>query len=90
MNALRRPSFVELVDLLHLKPLPVEGGLFVETWRSTKGDEILGSAMFAALTDEPDSFSAMHRLPVDEVWHFYLGDPVELVLLHHDGSVSTS
>ena len=89
MNARRRPSFVELVDLLHLKPLPVEGGLFVETWRSTKGDEILGSATFAALTDEPDSFSAMHRLPVDEVWHFYLGDPVELVLLHHDGSVST-
>ncbi len=89
MNAIRRPSFVELVNLLHLEPLPVEGGLFVQTWRSTNGDEILGSATIAALTGEPDSFSAMHRLPVDELWHFYLGDPIELVLLHRDGSAST-
>lgn len=28
----------------------------------------------------------MHRLPTDEVWHFYLGDPIELLLLHPDGS----
>ncbi len=89
MNAIRRPSFVELVNLLHLESLPVEGGLFVQTWRSTNGDEILGSATIAALTGEPDSFSAMHRLPVDELWHFYLGDPIELVLLHRDGSAST-
>jgi len=28
----------------------------------------------------------MHRLPTDEIWHFYLGDPIELLLLHPDGS----
>ena len=28
----------------------------------------------------------MHRLPTDELWHFYLGDPIELVLLDSDGS----
>lgn len=27
----------------------------------------------------------MHRLPTDEIWHFYLGDPVELLLLYPDG-----
>jgi predicted cupin superfamily sugar epimerase len=27
----------------------------------------------------------MHRLPTDEVYHFYLGDPVEMLLLHADG-----
>ena len=27
----------------------------------------------------------MHRLPTDEIWHFYLGDPIELLLLHADG-----
>ena len=27
----------------------------------------------------------MHRLPTDEIWHFYLGDPIELLLLHPDG-----
>ena len=29
----------------------------------------------------------MHRLPTDEVYHFYLGDPVEQLLLHGDGRV---
>src|SRR5262249_16929547 len=42
-----------------------------------------GTAMYYLLT--PDSFSAMHRLPTDEVYHFYLGDPVEMLLLGHAG-----
>lgn len=33
-----------------------------------------------------DTHSAMHRLPADELYHFYLGDPVELLLLLPDGS----
>jgi predicted cupin superfamily sugar epimerase len=28
----------------------------------------------------------MHRLVSDEVYHFYLGDPVELLCLREDGS----
>jgi predicted cupin superfamily sugar epimerase len=88
-----RPSIAAIVELLGLEPLPVEGGLFVQTWRSTTGGDpegdVIGTATLAALTDDPDSFSAFHRLPVDEVWHFYLGDAVDLVLLHPDGGVST-
>ena len=34
----------------------------------------------------PDVFSAMHRLPGDEVFHFYMGDTVEMLQLKPDGS----
>ncbi|MFB4317783.1 cupin domain-containing protein [Actinomadura sp. 21ATH] len=78
-----------IITRLGLGPLPVEGGLFVQTWRSDPGGAPAGTATYAALTDDPDSFSAMHRLPVDEIWHFYLGDPVDLLLLHPDGTHST-
>ena len=37
---------------------------------------------------EGGHFSALHRLPIDEVWFFQLGDPIELLLLHADGSTS--
>ncbi len=33
----------------------------------------------------PDTFSAIHRLRGDEVYHFYLGDPVEMVNLYPNG-----
>jgi len=79
----------QIIERLQLERLPVEGGLFVQTWKSCEGDNVLGTATYAALTDEPDSFSAMHRLPADEIWHFYLGDGVELLLLHPGGKSST-
>ena len=49
----------------------------------------VGTAIFYLLTDQPDSFSALHRLPSDEIYHFYLGDPLEMTLLFPDGSVQT-
>ena len=80
----------EVIALLGLEPLPVEGGLFRQTWRGPQDPvtgKPFGSAIVAMLTDEPDSFSAMHRLPTDEVWHFQLGGPMQLLLLHADGSI---
>src|SRR5262249_10991645 len=41
------------------------------------------TAMYYLLT--PDTFSALHRLPTDEVYHFYLGDPVRLLQLFPEG-----
>lgn len=82
-----RPSFEQLCRILGLQPLPVEGGHFAETWRSEAGGQVVGTAIVFALSDAPDSFSAMHRLTRDEIWHFHLGDPMELLLLHPDGSV---
>lgn len=46
----------------------------------------VGTAIIALVTDEPGSFSDMHKLPTDEVWHFYLGDPIDLLVLHPDGT----
>jgi predicted cupin superfamily sugar epimerase len=54
--------------------------------RSASGDERDAStAIYYLLT--PDTFSAMHRLPGDELFHFYLGDPVEMLQLRPDGVV---
>ena len=80
-----------------LEELPEEGGAFIQSYRSTDvltpeqlpgrytASKPAGTAIYYLLTNEPDSFSAMHRLPTDEVYHFYLGDPVELLLLYPDG-----
>jgi len=83
------PSSAEkVIRLLQLEPLPVEGGLFRQTWRREVDGNLIGTATFAAFTDDDDSFSAMHRLASDEIWHFYLGDPIQMVLLHLDGQIS--
>jgi len=42
-----------------------------------------GSAILAVAT--PRDFSALHRLQTDEVWHFYSGAPVRMLLLYPDG-----
>lgn len=88
----------QIIDFLKLEALPVEGGLFRQNWRSSEiipasalperyiGEKPFGTAIYALLTDDADSFSAMHKLPTDEVYHFYLGDPIEMLQLHPDGS----
>ncbi len=85
-----------LIALLHLKPHPEEGGYFLETYRSDesipgkdlplryRGARSLATAIYYLLT--PVSFSAMHRLQTDEIFHFYMGDPVEMLQLLPDGS----
>lgn len=82
----------ELIINLGLKPLPWEGGWYRETWRTEAtipkstlgkayaGSRSAGTAIYYLLT--PDTVSRMHRLPSDETFHFYLGDPVEMLLLY--------
>jgi uncharacterized protein len=65
-----------LIERLGLQPHPAEGGYFVETYRSVEGHS---TAIYYLLT--PDTFSAMHRLSSDEIFHFYAGDPVEMLQL---------
>jgi uncharacterized protein len=86
----------KLKQMLDLKPLPAEGGFYAESYRSKEnlpsgclperyaGARSFGTAIYFLLTTE--TFSALHRLASDEVYHFYLGDPVELLCLHQDGS----
>lgn len=44
----------------------------------------MATAIYFLLT--PEHFSAMHKLRGDETYHFYLGDPVEMLQLNADGS----
>ena len=77
----------EIAQLLNLSPLDQEGGMFRRTWESRElwQNKAAGSSIYFLLT--ANSFSHLHRLPSDEVYHFYLGDPVELTLLGPDGEV---
>jgi hypothetical protein len=86
----------EVKQLLHLEPLAIEGGFFRETYRSRwnvsseylpdgfRGSRSIGTAIYYMIT--PETFSALHRLPGTEVFHFYLGDPAVMLQLRTDGS----
>jgi predicted cupin superfamily sugar epimerase len=79
----------EIKRLLRLEPHPVEGGFFRRTYTSPgtvdlpRGVRAQGSAIYYLL--EPGTFSEMHVLDSDEMFHFYLGDPVEMLQLRPDG-----
>ena len=88
-------NFVEqLIARLGLEPLPFEGGKFTRSYccpemisqsalpERYKSAKPFGTAIYYLLEPHPDSFSAIHRLASDEVYHFYLGDPVEMLLLY--------
>src|ERR1700756_3001089 len=87
----------DVKKLLGLKPHPREGGWYVRTYEAGEfvaaeafsdgryaGGRRTGTAIYYLL--EPKTFSEMHRLQSDEVFHFYLGDPVEMLQLWPDGS----
>jgi uncharacterized protein len=83
----------EIIKLLQLQPHPKEGGYFRETYRSADsfsdlpsrygGKRSASTAIYYLLT--PETFSTVHRLASDEVFHFYLGSPVEMLQLFPDG-----
>jgi uncharacterized protein len=89
----------QVIRLLGLEPHTSEGGFFREFYRSEEkvtaealGERYptarnLSTAIYYLLT--PEEFSAMHRLRSDEVFHYYLGDPVTLLLLYPDGHGET-
>jgi predicted cupin superfamily sugar epimerase len=82
-------------ELLRMRPHPIEGGYFAETYRGASvvprhllpgypSDRAISTAIYYLLT--PDTFSAMHRVRGDEMFHFYLGDAVEMLQLQQGGS----
>jgi predicted cupin superfamily sugar epimerase len=83
--------------LLGLMPHPREGGWYVRTYESEEmvpaanfadgrysGPRRTGTAIYYLL--EPETFSEMHLLQSDEIFHFYAGDAVEMLQLFADGS----
>jgi len=80
----------ELIVHFKLRPHP-EGGFFSETYRSAA--ELPASAVWPGLSGDRalstgilfllprGSRSRLHRLLSDEMWHFYLGGPLEIIFL---------
>ena len=79
----------QIKALLGLDPHPIEGGHFRQTWAAPetldlpRGTRSQGTAIYYLL--EQGQFSEMHMLESDEVFHFYLGDTVEMLQLFPDG-----
>jgi len=86
----------EVKQILQLEPLRMEGGFFRETYRSRwmispdylpegmVGMHSIGTAIYFMIT--PESFSRLHRVPGSEIFHFYMGDPVQMLQLLPDGT----
>lgn len=92
------PTAQQIIEALDLKPHPIEGGFFRETYRSEgtvpdahlpavyqgRGERSLGTAIYYLLTAQ--TFSEMHRVPTEEVFHVYLGGPARMLQIDPDGT----
>ena len=89
----------EIIKKLDLKPLPEEGGYYRETFRAEKvnapasifginsaGTRTASTAIYYLVT--PESFSALHKVASDEIFHFYSGDPVEMIQIDEAGNLT--
>ena len=87
----------EVKRLLGLQPHPREGGWFVRVYEASEllsaenfsdgrydGPRRTGTAIYYLL--EPATFSEMHLLASDEIFHHYAGDAVEMLQLHPNSS----
>jgi len=86
MNAM---TAEDVKRILGLVKHPREGGWYVRTWESAELERYgaarrTSTAIYYLL--EPGTFSEMHRLESDEIFHHYMGGAVEMVELFADGS----
>jgi predicted cupin superfamily sugar epimerase len=93
MTATATLTIEQIKQLLGLLPHPT-CGFTHETYRSPHrlpmnlGDgriepRALGSVLYFLVT--PDRRMALHRIRSEQMYHHYLGDPLEVVLLYEDG-----
>lgn len=80
----------DVIKKLGLVPLPEEGGFYKETFRSPRivsskvlGDKSECTCIYYLITNE--SFSALHAVDQDEIFHFYAGSPVKMFQVSPDG-----
>jgi predicted cupin superfamily sugar epimerase len=88
-----------VIKHLSLRPHP-EGGYYLETYRCGEtleksalphrfgGERNVSTAIYYLL--EKGNFSALHRIKSDEIFHFYLGFPVEILVISPDGKAHTA
>jgi uncharacterized protein len=96
LDAAPRPTAAALIEHFNMARIPQEGPWFVLTYNSADvlargalpgrydSPRAAGSAIIALVTKT--DFSAMHRLKTDEMWHYYGGDPLEMLILHPNGN----
>lgn len=85
-----------VINSLELLPHP-EGGWYREVYRSEdvipvdalparyKSPHCCSTSIYFLL--ESHDFSAFHRISSDETWHFYLGSPIVIYIISHEGEV---
>ena len=71
----------QVIARLKMEPIPEEGAWFVAGPRTQNHN-----AITVLLTDQPEGFSAMHRLTIDEGWQWLGGAPAALLRLRPGGS----
>ena len=71
----------EVIEKLGLVPLPEEGGFYIETHRDPHS-----TCIYYLVT--PEEFSGLHAVKSAEIFHFYAGDPVEMVQINEEGELS--
>jgi predicted cupin superfamily sugar epimerase len=83
-------NYKDVIKQLNLIPLPEEGGYFRETYRSQKSVQSeIGlrkecTAIYYLIS--PESFSGLHWVDQEEIFHFYAGEPVEMFQIDKDGN----
>ena len=86
----------QIIDLFGLQPNTAEGGHFAATYTSKitlpagEGEpQIQGRTLCSAIYYflDRDTRSLMHKVTGDMIYHFYAGDPVEMLLLYPEGQV---
>jgi predicted cupin superfamily sugar epimerase len=78
----------QVIRLLDLEPLAGEGGYFRQTFPGGDENRPAHSAIYYLIT--PDSFSGLHRLTEDELFHFYGGDPCDMIQVTPEGQLHWS
>ena len=76
-----------LIECLDLRPHP-EGGWYRRNYLAAAfaGNRAVSSAIYYLL--QAGEKSRLHRIRQDEIWHFYDGGPLRLVMIAPDGKTS--
>ena len=86
----------KIIKKLELVPLEDEGGRYYETYRSEEfidagslpqrygSRRCFYTSIYYLITGE--NYSHLHKVKSDEIFHFYLGDTVEMINLFPDGN----
>jgi predicted cupin superfamily sugar epimerase len=73
-----------IIAALKLKPHP-EGGHYRETFRDTEGTKGRAHSTAIYFLLKRGEVSQPHRVDAVEVWHFYAGAPLELIVVDAKG-----